>query len=66
MNVFYQPWEYLMNVLVMLFVFIYAYWCLTLFPYDMMFALFNSNTTGVICGAGTASPYGELEFIPVF
>jgi hypothetical protein len=43
LNVFCQPWAYLMNVLFMLFVFIYAYWCLTLFPYHMIFALFRGN-----------------------
>jgi len=35
-------------------VFIYVYWCSTLFPYLMMFVSLKSNTTGVTCGAGTA------------
>ena len=39
------------------------YWCPTQFPYQMMFVSFNSDTTSVTCGTGTASPSGELEFI---
>ena len=31
----------------------------------MMFVSFNSNTTGVTCGAGTANPSGASEFTPV-
>ena len=38
----------------MLFVFIYVYWCPTRFPYQMMFVLLNSNSTGANSGAGTA------------
>ena len=45
----------------MLIVFIYAYWCPTQFPYQMMFVSFNSTTTGVTCGAGTANPSGAHE-----
>ena len=50
----------------MLFVFIYVYWCPTRFLYQMMFVTFNSNTTGVTCGAGTAYPSGTPEFTPDF
>ena len=32
----------------------------------MMFLSFSSNTTGVTCGAGTASPSGANKFTPVF
>jgi len=40
----------------MLFVFIYyIYVCPTRFPYQMIFVSFNSNTTGVTCGAGAAN-----------
>ena len=52
--------------LFMLFVFIYVYWCPTRFLYQMMFVTFNSNTTGVTCGAGTAYPSGTPEFTPEF
>jgi hypothetical protein len=48
----------------MLFGFIYVYWCPARFPYQIMFASLNSNTTGVRCGAGTAHPSGTHEFIP--
>ena len=34
------------------YVFIYVYW------FQMMFMSFNSNTTGIISGAGTANPFG--------
>jgi hypothetical protein len=30
----------------------------------MMLVSFNSNTTGVISGGGTANPSGEIEFTP--
>ena len=50
----------------MLIVFIYAYWCPTQFPYQMMFVSFNSTTTGVTCGAGTANPSGAHECTPGF
>ena len=42
------------HILRMLFGFIYAYWCPARFPYQMMFVSFNSNTMGVISGAGIA------------
>ena len=35
------------------------------FPYKMMFVSFNRNTTGDTRGAGTTSPSGAHEFIPV-
>jgi len=38
--------------------FIYAYWCPTLFPYQMMFVSINSSTTGVTIGEGTTFPSG--------
>ena len=45
------------HVLLMLFVFIY--WYATRFPFQMMFMLFNSNTTGV-----TANSSGvHLQFL---
>ena len=50
----------------MLFVFIDVYWCPTRFPYQIMFVSFNSNTTGVTSGAGTANPSGAPEFISGF
>jgi hypothetical protein len=40
--------------------------CPTRFLYPMMFVTFNSNTTGVTCGAGTAYPSGTPEFTPDF
>jgi hypothetical protein len=53
---------YGVHVLFMFFVCIYVYWCPTQFPCQMMFVLFNSNTTGVTSGAGTAIPSGAPEF----
>jgi type III secretory pathway component EscS len=53
----------IVHVLFMLYVFIYVHWCPTRFPYQMMFVSFNSNRTGVTCGAGTANPSGAPEFI---
>jgi hypothetical protein len=51
----------------MLFIFTYAYWCPTQFPYQMTFLSFNSkyNTTGVACVTGTTChPFvGYLESI---
>ena len=47
-------------------VFSYVYWCPTRFPYQLMFMSLNSNMRGVTCGAGTANPFGELEFTPGF
>ena len=38
----------------------------TRFPCQMMFVLLNTNTTGVISGAGTTKPSGVSEFTPVF
>ena len=51
------------HVLFMLFVFICIYWYSTRFPYQLMFVLCISKTTGE---AGTANPYGASEFIPGF
>ena len=50
----------------MLFVFICAYWGPTRFPYQMIFVLFISNTTGVTSEAGTTNPSGAPEFTPGF
>jgi len=47
----------------MIFVFIYIYWCPTRFPCQMMLVSFNSNTTGVTNGAGTANPTGAPDFV---
>jgi hypothetical protein len=48
-----------------LFVLIYAYWCPTRFPYQMMFVSFNSDMTGVKCVAEAATPLGYLMLSPV-
>ena len=45
-----------------LFVFIYIYWCPKQFPYQIMLVTLNSNTTGVTCGTVTANPSGVPEF----
>ena len=37
--------------------------CLTPVLCQMMFVLFNGNTTGVTSGAGTTNPSGASEFI---
>jgi hypothetical protein len=50
------------NVLFMLFVFIYIYWWPTRFPYQMMFVSFSSDTTGVTSGAWTTNPSGAPDF----
>jgi hypothetical protein len=49
-----------------LFLFIYAYWCATRFPCQMMFVSFISNTTGVTGGAGIANPSGAPELTAGF
>jgi hypothetical protein len=41
------------HVLLMLFAFIYAYWCPIRFPFLIMFVSFNSNTTDGTWRAGT-------------
>jgi hypothetical protein len=38
----------------------------TRFTFQLMFVSFNSNTTGVTCGAGTSYPCGSYEFTPGF
>jgi len=50
----------------MLFMFIYEYWFPTHYPYQMMSVSFNSNTTGVTNGAGTANPCTSPAFNPSF
>jgi len=52
--------------ILMFFVFIYVSWCQTRFPYNMMFVSYNSNTTGVTCGTGTAYRSGVPQFTPGF
>ena len=54
------------DVPLMLFVFIYAYWRPTRFPHQMMSMSFISNTTGVTYGARTADPSGAPMFTPDF
>jgi hypothetical protein len=54
------------TILFMLFVFIYAYWCSTRFPYQMMLVSFNINMMVVTYGAGTAGPSGAPAFTPGF
>jgi len=36
-----------------------------LYPYQMMFVLFNNNTTGGTSGAGIAYPFASPDFFPV-
>ena len=43
--------------------FIYAYWCPTRIPYQMMFVSFNSNMTDVTSEAGIAYSFGVVEFV---
>jgi hypothetical protein len=50
----------------LLFVFIYVWCCPTRYPYQIMFVSFNSNMTGVTCGAGTANFSGAPGITPVF
>ena len=57
---------HLLRRVFMLFVFIYVYKCTTWVPYQMMFVLFNSNTTGATCGTGTADSSRRTEFTPGF
>ena len=54
------------DILFMLFVCIYVYWCPTRFLYQMMFVSFNSNTTGVTCRAGTSNYSGSPAFTTSF
>jgi hypothetical protein len=54
------------HVLSMLFVFIYAYWRPTQFPYQMMFVSLNLSTTGVSSRTGISYPSGTSEFTPGF
>ena len=39
----------------------YVNWCPSRFPFQMMFVSFNSYTTGITSGAGTANPSGNLS-----
>ena len=54
------------NVLFMLFVFIFTYWCPTRFLYQMMYVKFNSTMTGVTCGAETVNPSRTPQLTPAF
>ena len=54
------------TILFMLFVFIYAYWCSTRFPYQMMLVSFIINTMVVTYGAGTVGLSGAPAFTPGF
>ena len=49
-----------------LFVFIYAYWCATRFPFQMVFVSLSNIMKGFTYGAGTANPSGALELNPPF
>ena len=49
-----------------LFVFIYAYWCATQFPFQMLFVSLNNIMKGFTYGAGTANASGALELNPPF
>jgi len=53
----------MIHVLLVIFVFIYLYWCPTWFPYYIMFVSFSSNTTGVNSGTGTVCTSEAHEFI---
>ena len=46
--------------------FLYLHWCSTRFPYEMMFVPFNSITTGVTSGTGTANPSEVPVLTPRF
>ena len=52
--------------LFMLLVFIYAYWCPTRIPYQMMhrFTVFIMKTADVTSGTGAKDPSGPHEFTP--
>ena len=54
------------DILSMLFVFIYIYLCPTRFLSQMRFVSFNSNKTGVMCGAGTATLPEHMSSPPPF
>ena len=48
------------------FVFIYFCWCLRRLSYQMMFVLFNNNSTSAISGSTTAYPSGEPVVVTFF
>jgi hypothetical protein len=56
---FYIVWVF--EFFVVIFVFIYAYWCSQWFPYHTIFLAVNSNKTAVTSGAGTAYPLDHLS-----
>jgi hypothetical protein len=43
-------------------IYLYIYWCLTRFPYQMMFESFNNNTMGFTSGAEIAYTSGARKF----
>ena len=44
----------------------YVYWCVTRFPYRVMFMSLNRDTTGATSGAGIAYPIGAPELPKMF
>ena len=48
------------------FVLIYIYWCLTRYPYQVIIASVNRNTTGVTSGGKSANPSGAPDSTPGF
>jgi hypothetical protein len=53
-----------MHVILVLIVYIFVYWCLTRFPYQMIFMSFNSNTTSATGVVGAVCPSEAHEFNP--
>jgi hypothetical protein len=53
-----------LNVLLMLYVYIYVFWCATRFPCLIIFVSFSSNMTGVTFGAWT-DKFSITDFIGV-
>ena len=54
------------ELLTLLFVFTYVYWCPKRVPYHMLFVSFNSYTTGATYGAGTVVPFRIIWSYPLF
>ena len=44
----------------------YVYWCVTRFPYRVMFMSLNRDTTGATSGAGIVYPIGAPELTKMF
>jgi hypothetical protein len=51
---------------IMVFVLIYIYWCPTRYPYQVIIASFNRNTTGVTSGEKSSNPSGAPDSTPGF